>query len=148
VSLKDRLYTDLTDAMRARDTSRRDAIRMVRAAVINAEIEYQREATDEEVQRLITREISRRQEALDLFRRAGRDDLIAQEEAGIAALEGYLPQQLSPDEIQQALRRIIAEQGANSRQQLGPVMRQAMSELKGRADGALVNRIARELLPE
>lgn len=146
MTLKERLMADLRDAMRSRDVFRRDAIRMVRAAVTNAEIEWQREATDEEVQGLIARETKRRIEAVDMFRQGGRQDLVDEELAGIAVLEAYLPEQVSEDEIKRVVRQVIAELGATSMAQMGPVMRQAMEQLRGQADGRLVNQMVRQLL--
>ena len=146
MTLQDQLMADLRDAMRSKDAPRRSAIRMVRAAVKNAEIDWQREATDEEVIAIIAGEVKRRREALGLFRQAGRDDLVNEEEMGLAILEAYLPRQLEREEIEPAVAQIIAEIGATDMSQLGSVMRQAMSQLKGKADGKLVNQIAREIL--
>jgi uncharacterized protein YqeY len=148
MSLQDRLMNDLKEAMRSKDVARREAIRMVRASIQNAEIEWQREATDEDVQALIAREVRRRTEALEMFRQGGRADLVAEEEAGIAVLEVYLPKQLSRDDIESIVRQIIAQVGATSMSQMGAVMREAMAQLKGQADGRLVNQIVRELLSQ
>ena len=146
MNLKERLMTDLKQALRDRDVPRREAIRMVRAAIKNAEIELQRNVTDEQVQAIISREIRRRTEALGMFRKAGRDDLVAEEEAGLAALQQYLPEQLSRDQIAEIVGQIITDLGATGLDQLGPVMREAMAQLKGQADGRLVNQVAREML--
>ncbi|MBN1400223.1 MAG: GatB/YqeY domain-containing protein [Anaerolineae bacterium] len=148
MSLQDRLMDDLKEAMRSKDVARREAIRMVRAAVQNAEIEWQRKASDEDVQALIAREVRRRTEALEMFRQGGRADLVAEEEAGIAVLESYLPEQLSQDDIETVVRQVIAQVGATSMGQMGAVMREAMAQLKGQADGRLVNQIVRELLSQ
>ena len=145
MTLQDQLMADLRDAMRSKDAPRRSAIRMVRAAVKNAEIDWQREATDEVIA-IISGEVKRRREALGLFRQAGRDDLVNEEEMGLAILEAYLPRQLGQEEIEQVVAQIIAEIGATGVSQLGGVMRQAMSQLKGKADGKLVNQIVREIL--
>jgi uncharacterized protein YqeY len=146
VNLQERLMADLKEALRSNDVPRKDAIRMIRAAVKNAEIEWQREATDEEIQGIISREIKHRQEALELFRKGGREDLVAAEEAGIAILERYLPEQLSREQVAEVIRRIVAEMGVAGPGTLGPVMRQAMAQLKGKAEGRLVNEVAREIL--
>ncbi len=146
VSLKERLMSDLKAAMRARDVLRLEAIRMARAGIQNAEIEWQREATDSDVEQIIAREVRRREEALALYRKAGRDDLITEEEAGIAVLQEYLPQQMTEDQIRPVVKRIVSELGASDLKQLGPVMRQAMAELKGKADGRQVNEIVRKML--
>lgn len=146
MSLKERLYEDLKDALRARDEPRKEAIRLLRAEVANAEIAWQREATDQDVQTIVSREVRRRGEALEIYRGAGREDLVAQEELAIRLLSDYLPRQLSPEEVREVVGRIVAELGATGPQDLGPVMRRAMAELRGQADGALVNQVARELL--
>lgn len=146
MNLQERLMADLKEAMKSHDTSRREVIRMVRAAIKNAEIEWQREASDQEVQDIIAREVKRRREAIALFRQGGRQDLVDEEEAQVKILEAYLPQQMSRQEIEEVIRRIAAQLGATGMGQMGPVMRQAMAELKGKADGSLVNQIAREIL--
>ena len=146
MSLKERLMDDLKQAMRDKDALRRETIRMVRSAVRYAEIEWQREATDEEIISLIQREVKRRQEALEMFRKGGRQDLVTTEEAALKILQEYLPRQLDEQEIRRVVERIVSELGASGPSQLGPVMRKAMAELRGRADGRLVNQIAREIL--
>lgn len=146
MNLKERLMADLKDAMREKDIHRRDAIRMVRAAITNKEIDLQREVTDAEAQQLISQEVKRREEALDMFRKAGRQDLVTKEETELGILQGYLPEQLSHEEIERVVQGIVAELGARDRSQTGPVMRRAMEELRGRADGRLVNEIVRETL--
>jgi uncharacterized protein len=146
MTLQERLLADLYAAMRAKDVPRREAIRMIRAAITNAEIEWQRPANDQDVLNLIAREIKRREEALEMFRKGHRADLVAEEEAGLQVLRQYLPQQLSRQEIEQVIQEIVAKLGASGADQLGLVMREAMRELKGRADGRLVNEIARAIL--
>jgi len=146
MNLNERLMADLRQAMRDGDTPRKQAIRMVRAAIKNAEIEWQREASDKEVMTIIAREVKQRTEALEMFRKAGREELVSEEEAGLLVLDPYLPKQLSQAEIEALVQQIVNELGATGPSQLGQVMRQAMAKLKGEADGRLVNRIARELL--
>ncbi|HHX45258.1 MAG TPA: GatB/YqeY domain-containing protein [Chloroflexi bacterium] len=148
MNLKERLMADLKDAMRQGDIPRREAIRMARAAVINAEIAWQREATDAEVQQVIAQEVKRRVEAIELFRQGGRDDLVRAEEAQLGVLRAYLPEQLSREEVTAVVQRVIDAMGATSPAQLGPVMRQVMAELKGKADGRMVNEIVRDLLAQ
>jgi len=146
VSIKEQLMADLQAAMRAKDVMRRDVIRMARAAILNAEIDLQREASDPEVIQILTREVKRRQEAIELFALGKRDDLVQQEKAELAILQAYLPEQLSEGDIREALQQIATEINATSPAQLGVLMKQAMERLKGRADGRLVNQIAREIL--
>ena len=146
MDLKERLMEELKQAMRSQDTRRRDTIRMVRAAIKNAEIEMQREADDAKVVELLAREVRMREESLLFFRQGKRDDLIAKAEAEIAILQDYMPRQLDEAEIRDAVQSIVDELGASDMRDLGAVMQRAMSELKGRADGRTVNQIAREIL--
>jgi uncharacterized protein len=146
MDLKERLMDDLKQAMRTQNTRRRDTIRMVRSAIKNAEIEMQHDADDAKVIELLAREVRMREEALLLFRRGKRDDLVAKTEAEIAILQDYMPRQLDDAEIREIVRNIVTELGASDMRDLGPVMQKAMAELKGRADGRTVNQIAREML--
>jgi uncharacterized protein YqeY len=146
VNLKERLLADLKEAMRRGDAMRRDTIRMARAVVINAEIAWQHEANDQEVQQVIAQEVKRRLEAIEMFRQGGRDDLVRAEEAQLAVLREYLPEQLSREQVTEVVRRVIDELGATGLAQMGPVMRQVMAELKGKADGRMVNEVVREAL--
>lgn len=148
MSTKARLKEDLQTAMREHDVVRRDAIRMARAAITNAEIDLQREVTDAEAVQIIAKEVKLRKEAVDLYRRGERDDLVANELAGIAVLTQYLPELMSEAEIRAEAAAIIEEMGASGMRDLGPVMRTLMSKLSGRADGGVVNRIVREMLSE
>ena len=146
MTLKDRLMADMKTAMRQGDTVRRDTIRMTRAAIKNIEIDLQREATDEDVVEVILRQVKRRNEAAEMFRQGGREELAAAEEAQAEILQEYLPEQLTAEEIREVVQEIVDEMGATSMQQMGPVMGKAMSRLKGKADGHLVNEIARDIL--
>ena len=148
MNLRERLLADPQDAMRNRDERRKAAIRMVRSCVSNAEIDAHRDLSDAEIQDVIAKEVKRRQEALDLYRQANRSDLAAKEEIELAVLNSYLPKQLAREEIEQVVRRIVTDSGATGPAQLGAVMRQAMGELKGQADGRLINEIARAVLSE
>ncbi len=146
MSLQDRLMAEMQNAMRAGDVVRRDTIRLLRAAIRNREIELQRDATDEDVLEVIARQVKQRNESIALFHQGGREDLVAAEEAQKAILEEYLPRQLAQSEIEQVVREIVAELRATDMRQMGAVMREAMSRLKGQADGSLVNEVVREIL--
>jgi uncharacterized protein YqeY len=146
MSLKDRLTEDLKQAMRQRDERRKSTIRLVRAAITNAEIERGEELGDDEVLAIIARQAKQRRESVTEFAKAGRQDLVDQEEEELQILLSYLPAQMSRDEIEVAARQFIAEVGATSRAQMGEVMRRLMSQLKGKADGSLVNQVVREIL--
>lgn len=146
MNLHERLMADLQAAMRSQDSARKDAIRMVRAAIKNAEIDWQREASDEEIQKLISTEVKRRREAIELFRQGGRADLVTSEEAQIAILAQYLPTQLSEEQIAEIIQRVIRDLGATGLDDLGAVMRQVMAQVKNQADGRLVSTLVRQIL--
>ncbi|MHB0858914.1 MAG: GatB/YqeY domain-containing protein [Anaerolineae bacterium] len=148
MNLHERLVADLQQAMRVNDPVRKDAIRLVRAAIQNAEIEWKRPASDTEVQDFVLREVKRRHEAIELFRKGGREDLVAMEEQLLAVLLEYLPTQMSREQVTEVVRQIVADLGASGPSQTGPVMRQAMAQLKGKAEGRLVNDIVREVLSQ
>lgn len=145
-NLKEQLLADLQEAMRNHDTLRRDVIRMVRAAIANAEIAWQHSASDEEVLEILRKEVKRHQESIELFRQGGREDLVQREEAELRVVESYLPRQLTEPEVREAVGRIIAELGAQGPSAMGAVMKRAMDVLRGQADGRLINQVARELL--
>ena len=146
MSLKEQLSADLKDAMRQHDERRRDVLRFTLAALHNAEIAARQELEGDEALAVLSREAKRRQESIDEFRKAGRQDLVDKEEAELAILAPYLPQQLSRDEIAQAARDVIQQTGAGGPKDFGKVMSALMQQLRGRADGREVNEVVRELL--
>lgn len=146
MGLKDRLTKDLKQAMRQRDERRKSTIRLVKAAITNAEIERGRELSDDEVLAVIAKQAKQRRESMAEFAKGGRQDLVDQEEEELQILLSYLPAQMTRDEIEVAARQVVAEVGATSMAQMGQVMRQLMSQLKGKADGSLVNQVVKEIL--
>ncbi len=146
MSLKRKLQEDLKKALRARDERRKSVIRMALAAIVNAEVEHGGELDDAGVTTVLQKQARRRRDAIVELRQANRPDLLAAEEAELAILEEYLPGLLSREEIAVEARQVIAEVGATDMGQMGLVMRQLMSKLKGRADGRVVNEVVRELL--
>jgi uncharacterized protein YqeY len=138
--LKTRLRSDLTSAMKARDTMTTSTLRMVLAAVGNEEVagKSARELSDAEVIAVLTREAKKRRESADAFAQAGRDELAAKEQAEGEVIARYLPEQLSDDEIADIIRAAIAETGAEGPRAMGSVMRVVQPKVAGRADGAKV----------
>jgi uncharacterized protein YqeY len=132
--------------MRAGDTRKRDVIRFLRSAVGNAEIERRRPLTDEEVTSVIRTQIKQRRDAIALFRKGGRDDLADEEEAQVAILQAYLPEQLGEDELRQIVARVADETGANSPRDMGKLMTALRGEPGGRAEGATLSALARDEL--
>jgi uncharacterized protein YqeY len=146
MSLKEQLSADLKDAMRARDERRRDVLRYTIAALQNAEIAAPGELADADALAVLVREAKRRQESIDEFRKAGRQDLVDKEEAELTVLAPYLPAQMPREEIVAAARKAIEQTGAAGAKDMGKVMSALMPELRGKADGKVVNEVVRELL--
>ena len=148
MTLEERLDADLKEAMRSNDTTRKLAIRAVKTAITEAKVSgaQPRTLTDADVLTIITKQVKQRRDSITEFAKAGRADLIAQEEAEIAVLEPYLPRQLSEAEIRARAQAVIAELGVTDMKGLGPTMKRLSAELKGIADGQVTNRVVRELL--
>ncbi len=145
MNLRERLQRDLQEAIRARDERRKAALRMVLLAVQMAEAEG-RTLDDAAIIALIRKEVKKREEALEMIRRAGRDDLVAADSAELEVLRAYLPALMDDEAITEAARKAIAEVGAVSPADMGKVMRLLMPQLRGKADGRRVNQIVRQLL--
>jgi uncharacterized protein YqeY len=149
MGLKERLETDMREAMRARDQRRLSAIRMVRAAIANYEIartdrknpQFGQPITEEDLVGVLRKELAQRREALHFAEQANRPDLIEKERMELEALEPYMPRQLTRDEIRAEVEPLLAEVGRDFRK----VMPLAAQRLRGRADGRLVNEVVREL---
>ena len=144
--LKDKLTEDLKQAMRQGDEQRRSTLRLVMAAIKNAEIEKRRELEKGELLAIIAKEAKQRRESIAQFERGSRQDLADREKAELQILLAYLPEQLSREEIEAQARRIIEEVGATSPAQMGQVMRRLMPLMQGKADGKLVNQVVKEFL--
>ncbi len=138
--LKDRLRTDLTAAMKARDAVRTRTLRMVLTSITNEEVagNAARDLSDDEVLRLLAREARRRREAAEAFAAAGRDDQAAAERAEDQILAGYLPAQLSDDELGTIVAEVITETGASGMAAMGQVMKAVTPRVAGRAEGGRV----------
>lgn len=145
-NLKQKLADDLKQAMRGRDKVKVSVIRLVMAAINNAEIARQAALDDTSVLGVISKEVRQRHESIAAFKQGNRPDLVAQEEAELAILQGYLPQQMSREEIIIAARRVIEEVGARGLGDKGKVMPKLIAQLKGRADGREINAVVTELL--
>lgn len=138
--LKATLQSDLTDAIRAKDKVRAGTLRMALTAVTNEEVagKEQRELTDDDVLKVITKEAKKRREASEAYTGAHRPELAAQEDAELAVLEAYLPAQLSDDDLNALAREAVAETGATDPRAMGQVMKAVQPKVAGRADGGRV----------
>ena len=140
MSLKQQIISDMTAAMKAQDAARTSTLRMVKAAIMNREKEGGGELTDEDVQKLLRSQVKQRRDAVEQFEKAGRQELVAKEQAEIAIIESYLPQAASQEEIDQAVTAAITETGASSMKEMGAVMKATMAKLAGKnADGKMVS---------
>jgi uncharacterized protein YqeY len=146
VSLIAEIEAELKDAMKERDAVRRDALRLILNALRGAEKELQRPLHDEEELQVLQRERKRRQEAIQAFRAAGREEQAEAEEQELAVLEEFMPEPLSEEELERIVDDAIAEVGATSLRDLGRVMADVMPQVAGRADGAAVSQLVREKL--
>ncbi len=144
--LKVKLNDDLKQAMRGGDKVRRSVIRLVLAAVKNAEIAKQATLETGDILGIIAKEVRQRRESIEAFKQGNRQDLVAQEEAELALLQEYLPQQITRDEIVAEARRIIEEVGAQGPGDKGKVMPKLIAQLKGSANGREINAVVTELL--
>jgi uncharacterized protein YqeY len=146
MSLIGRIEDELRAATLARETARRDALRLILASLRSAEKELQRPLHDEEELQVLQRERKRRVEAAEAFRTAGRAEQAEGEERELAVLEEFMPEPLSEDDIERIVDDAIAEVGATSLRDLGRVMADVMPQVSGRADGSAVSQVVREKL--
>ena len=147
--LKQKVQDDLKQAMIAKDEIKLSVIRMLKSAIQYHEIQkggagY--EATDEDVIEVIGREIKKRNEAIEMYRKGGREELAQKEEKELEILKTYLPKQMSEDEVRKLVQEAISSTNASSMQDMGKVMGILMPKVKGRADSTLVSNIVRESL--
>lgn len=143
---KDRLQEDLKAAMKAGDTARRDALRMLTSAIKQEEVDGQKALTEEQVVALLMREVKKRRDTIEEAERLGRSETVAQGQFEITLIEAYLPQQMSREELEAEAKKAIAETGAASAKEMGNVMKILMPRVKGRADGKLINDVVKSLL--
>lgn len=144
--LEDRIANDMKDAMRARENAKRDALRLLIAALKNARIDAQAELTDEDVEAVIQKQVKQRRDSIAEYTKANRQDLADKEQAELEVYQEYLPQQASAEDIEAAARAVIAETAASSARDIGKVMPVLTKQFAGRADGRQINEIVRALL--
>ncbi|HEV8157510.1 MAG TPA: GatB/YqeY domain-containing protein [Pyrinomonadaceae bacterium] len=140
MSLKDKIIGDLTTAMKAKDANRLSVLRMVKANIMNRQIEKGADLTDEEITKALQSLVKQRKDSIDQYEKAGRTELAEKEQTELIVLEEYLPQAASKEEIEQAVTDAISETGASSIKEMGAVMKAAQAKLAGKAaDGRLVS---------
>jgi len=144
--MKEKIFQDLKEAMRAQDVARRTTLRMVVAAIKNLEIETSSELESGDVLQIIQKQVKSRRESIEEFRKGNREDLIAKEQIEINILKEYLPEEASAEDIRSAAAEIITSINASGPQDIGKVMPKLIEQFQGRADGRTINGIVRELL--
>ena len=148
MSLKEQLTQDTIAASKAGDGKKRDALRMMQAAIKQIEIDDRVTLDDAGVIQVLTKQAKQRRESIAEYTKAGRDDLVGQEAYELGVIEAYLPQLMSREEIEVLVKQAIADSGAASAKDMGKVMGKLMPLVKGKADGRLVNEVVREQLPD
>ncbi|EAI3823250.1 GatB/YqeY domain-containing protein [Campylobacter coli] len=146
MTLKEQILNDIKEAMKHKDDFKRDTLRTLNAAFKQVEVDERIELDDERILKIITSEIKKRKDAIELYSKGGREDLAQKEQEEITLFESYLPQQLSDEELQTALKELIANLGVSSLKDQGLVMKEAKAKFGARVDGKRLNVTLRELL--
>ena len=147
MSLSKQIVADLTASMKAQDASRTSTLRMVKAAMMNRQIEKGSELNDDDMQKLLRSLVKQRRDSVEQYEKAGRQELVDKEKAEIEVIESYLPQAASQEEIEQAVTAAIAETGASSIKDMGKVMKAAQAALAGKnADGRTISEVVKSKL--
>ena len=144
--LKEKLMEDLKSAMKEKNTNKKNAVQMVRTAILQIEKDKGIEVEDEKILEIIAKEVKTRKDSLTEFEKAGRDDLIKQTQEEIEVLSTYLPKQLSKEELTEKIKEIIAQISASSIKDMGAVMKEAKKQIGTAADGKTINEVVKELL--
>ena len=146
MSLKETLMQDLKTAMKNKDKRTKDTITMVRAAIKQKEVDERVELDDDGVIQVIAKEIKERRGSIEEFQKAGRDDLVDSTKAEIDVLLNYMPEQLSEEELEKLIRKVMEENNITEKKQMGLLMKSIMPKVQGRADGKAVNAIVNRIL--
>ncbi|MCP4425608.1 MAG: GatB/YqeY domain-containing protein [Chloroflexi bacterium] len=146
MSLKEQLRNDMADAMRSGDAGTRNTLRMLLAAIKQVEVDDQAELDDKGVQSVLTKQAKQRRESIADYEKANRPEMAANEKMELTVIENYLPKMMGRDEIKAITADVIAGLGDVDMKAMGQVMGKLMPQVKGKADGRLVNEVVRELL--
>jgi uncharacterized protein YqeY len=142
-----KIENDVKDAMRAGDRPRVSTLRLLLSALKNEKIQAHRDLTDEEIEAVIRRGVKQRKDSIEQYAKGGRQDLVDTEQAEMELLQTYLPQGMSEQELESAVKSIIADRSITSRKEMGAVMKELMTRYKGKVDGRQAQEIAQRLLP-
>ena len=148
MTLQERISQEIKAAMLAKDADRLSALRMLKSTMGYAQIERKTESlSDADVVAIVQKEVKKRRDSVEQFEKGGRAELAAKEKQEITVLETFLPQPLSPEELEQLVRATIQELGATGKKDMGPVIKAVQAKAAGRADGKTVSGIVGKLLP-
>ena len=145
--LTEQVRADLTESMKARTAERTSTLRMLQAAIKNEQISLGHELSDEEALSVIRKSVKQRHDSIEQYTRGNRPDLASKEAAEVEILKSYMPPELSDSELESGLREVIASTGAQSKKDMGKVMKEATARYKGRVDGRKIQEIVSRLLP-
>jgi uncharacterized protein len=146
MSLNAQIKNDIKDAMRAKETVKRDTLRNIQASIKQIEVDERRDVTDTDVEAILMKYMKQREDAKAQFAAAGRDDLVEREDAEMAIVKAYLPEPMDDAELESVLKEVIASVGAESMKDMGKVMGGAKSAIGSRADGGRINQMVKKLL--
>jgi len=146
MTLNEQIKADIKDAMRAKDTVKRDTLRNIQASVKQIEVDERRDVTDADMETIMMKYLKQREDAKTQFADAGRNDLVEKEDAEIAIVKAYLPEPMDDTELESVLKEVISSVGAESMKDMGKVMGGAKSAIGSRADGGRINQIVKKLL--
>ncbi len=146
MQLKEQIKEDIKAAMRAKETAKRDTLRNIQTMIKQIEVDERKELTDADVEKILMKYAKQREDGITQFKEAGREDLVAKEEAELALVKSYLPEPISDSELENILQKIITEVDAKGMQDMGKIMGAAKEEIGSRADGGRINKVAKKLL--
>ena len=146
MSLREKISADLKEAMKAKDVKKRDALRLLSSAFKQIEVDERKELSDDDVIKIIQKQIKSRNDSIEQYKSANRDDLAQKELDEISYYEVYLPAQLSDDELSNAIKSIVEKTGASTMKDMGKVMGVATKELSGKADGKRISEAVKKAL--
>lgn len=147
MDLKEKILSDMKEAMKAKETQRLEVLRFLQSAVKNKEIELRPNPIDgNEILGVVTKQVKQRKESIEQFEKAGRQDLVDKEKFELSVLEGYLPQQISRADLEQIVSEVIISLNATSLKQMGAVMKEVLAKTAGAADGKLISEVVKTKL--
>lgn len=143
MSLKEKLMEDLKTSMKEKDTLRKNTITMVRASIKQFEVDERVDADDDQILKIINKQLKEKKNSIEDFKRGDRQDLVDQANAEMEILQEYLPEQLSDEELEEIVKKVISDKGYSSMKDMGNLMKDVMPLVGGKADGSRISEIAK-----